>query len=374
VADRRRAGGRGRHAALTALLAAAALAGCGGDPERVDLLVTAPLLFDGERLVRDGAVAIRGDEVVAAGARDDVDVDAARTIELERATLLPGLVDLHVHGLAEAHSLSPVTTIRDVGSQDAALPARPSSGSEPRALLAGPLITAPGGYPIPVHGAGVAHVVRRPAQARAYVRSLAERGAAVVKVSLQFGFPVVTFDVLQAIVAEAHARDLRVTAHVGEAQGTRMAVSAGVDELAHMPCERDPVLMRRLAAAGIEIVGTLHVVELYGCTTADENARAFVAAGGTLLYGSDYGNPGIPAGLDLAELERMREAGLSRLDVLTNATAGAGAVAGVPGLGRIAAGSPADVVAVRGDPTRDLSALRRAPWLVILRCEIVLGP
>jgi imidazolonepropionase-like amidohydrolase len=352
----------------------AALAACGGEPERADLLVTAPLLFDGERLVRDGAVAIRGDRIVAAGAREDVDVDAARTIELERATLLPGFVDLHVHGPAEVHSLSPVTTVRDVGSHDAALPARPSSGVDPRTLIAGPLLTAPGGYPIPVHGPGVARVVRNPAEARDYVRSLAGRGAAVIKVSLQFGFPVITFDVLEAIVAAAHERDLRVTAHVGESRGTRLALLAGVDELAHMPCELDPPLMRALARAGVEIVGTLHVVELYGCPIAVENARAFVAAGGTLLYGSDYGNPGIPAGLDLAELERMRAAGLGALEVLAGATSRAGAITGVPGLGRLAAGSPADLVAVRGDPTQDLSRLRRALRLLVVRGRVALGP
>ncbi len=370
---RRRDRGSGRRAALTALLAAAALAGCDGERPQADLLVTAPLLFDGERIVRDGAVAIRGDEIVAAGARRDVDVDAARTIELERATLLPGFVDLHVHGLAEAHSLSLVTTVRDLGSQDFALPTRPSSGAEPRALLAGPLITAPGGYPIPLHGPNLAHVVRSAAEAREYVGSLDDRGAALIKVSLQFGYPVVAFDVLQAIVAEAHARDLRVTAHVGESRGTRLALLAGVDELAHMPCEPDPALMREVAESETEIVGTLHVIELYGCPSALANAQAFVAAGGLLLDGSDYGNPGIPAGLDLDELDRMRRAGLAPLDVLASATALAGDVTGIEGLGRLAAGSPADLVAVRGDPTQDLSRLRRTR-LVVLRGEIVLGP
>jgi imidazolonepropionase-like amidohydrolase len=59
--------------------------------------------------------------------------------------------------------------------------------------------------------------------------------------------------------------------------------------------------------------------------------------------------------------------------VLASATSGAGAVTGIPGLGRLAAGSPADVVAVRGDPTHDLSRLRRTR-LVILRGRVTLGP
>lgn len=374
MADRRRGGGRGRRVALTAVAVGLLCAACGGgEREQADLLITAPRLFDGERLIRDGAVAIRGATVVAAGSRDDVDVDATRTLELEDATLLPGVVDLHVHALGQGQLLSLVTTVRDVGASDTALPPAPPQPREPRVLAAGPLITAPGGYPIPVHGDEVGHVVRSPDDARAYVRSLADRGAAVIKVSLQFGFPVITLATLRAIVAEAHEHDLRVTAHVGESRGTRMALEAGVDELAHMSCERDPALLRELAAAQIEVVGTLHVLRQYGCTVALENARTFVAAGGTLLYGSDYGNPGIPTGLDIAELELLHEAGLSLLEVLAAATSRAGDVTGVEGAGRLLARSPADVVAIAGDPTRDLAALSEPPLLLVVRGQIVVG-
>jgi imidazolonepropionase-like amidohydrolase len=351
-----------------------ACAACGGEREQADLLVTAPRLFDGERLIADGAVAIRGATVVAVGLRGDVDVDAARTIELDDATLLPGFVDLHVHGLGQGQILSPVTTVRDVGSRDSSLPHPPPVRGEPRVLLAGPLITAPGGYPIPVHGSVVAHVVRSPREARAYVRSLAERGAAVVKVSLEFAFRVVPFETLRAIVAEAHEHGLRVTAHVGDSRGARMALRGGVDDLSHMSCEVDPPLMRELAAAEIEIVPTLHVLDGFGCgAPALENATVFAAAGGTLLYGTDYGNAGIPTGLDVVELQRLAEAGLSPLEVLAAATGRAGDVTGVHGAGRLVPGGPADVVAVPGDPTRDLSTLGEPPLLLALGGEVVVG-
>lgn len=347
-------------------MVAALFAGCGGDRDRVDLVIAAPRLFDGERLILDGAVAVRGGTIVAVGPQGDLGVDAERIIELDDATLLPGFVDLHVHRLGEGQFLSPVTTVRDLGSSDDVLPQPPALPGRPRVLVAGPLITAPGGYPIPVHGAEVAHVVRSPEEAREYVRSLAERGADVVKVSLQFGFPVVPDTVLRAIVAEADEHELRVTAHVRESRGSRLALRAGVDELAHMPCDPDPQLMRDLAAAGIEIVATLHVRQTGECADVLENAEVFVAAGGVLLYGSDYGNPGIPLGLDVVELELMAGAGLSRREVLANATGRAGELTGVAGLGRLAEGSPADVVGVRGDPTADLSRLRD-PLLVVVR-------
>jgi len=330
--------------------------------------VTAPRLFDGVRLIQDGAVAIRGTEIVAAGARADVDVDAERTVALTNATLLPGLIDLHTHQLGYGQAGSVVTTVRDLGTDDRNLPLQGSPG--PRVLAAGPLITAPGGYPIPIHGSGVAHVVRNPDEGRAYVRSLADRGAAVIKVALQFGFPVITFATLRAIVEEAHAHDLRVTAHVGEGRGARMALQGGVDELAHMPCGDEPDLMDELAHAGVEIVGTLHVVQLVtGCPGLLDNASTFVRRGGTLLYGTDYGVTGIPGGVDVTELELLARSGLGRLGALRAATSRAATVLAIDGLGVLAEGSPADVVAVRGDPTRDLDAL--AEPLLIVRAGVI---
>lgn len=121
--------------------------------------MTAPRLFDGERMIQDGAVAIRGAKILAAGRREDVGVDAGRTIALPNATLLPGLIDLHTHDLGYEHTGSVVTTVRDLGTPDGNLPFH-EQPSGPRVLVAAPLITAPGGYPIPIHGPAVAHVVR----------------------------------------------------------------------------------------------------------------------------------------------------------------------------------------------------------------------
>ena len=349
----------------------AALAGCGGR-EDADLLVTAPRLFDGEQLIDDGAVAIRGDEIVAAGPRADVEVDAERTIELGDATLLPGLIDLHTHGLGDGQVGSVVTTVRDLGAPDVSLPLR-NAGQGPRVLAAGPLITAPSGYPIPIHGDAVAHVVRSPEEAREYVRSLADRGAGVIKVSLQFGFPVITFATLRALVEETHAQGLRITAHVGEGRGARMALRAGVDELAHMPCGEDPQLMDELASAGMEIVATLYVIgETVGCPGLLENASAFHSRDGTLLYGSDFGVEGIPTGVVVEELELLAEAGLGRLGALRAATSRPADVLAIDGVGRLAEGSPADFAAVRGDPTQDLHALSE-PVLVVRGGEIQVG-
>ena len=320
--------------------------------EQADLLVTAPRLFDGERLIRDGAVAIRGDEIVAAGRREDVDVDAARTIALRDATLLPGL-DRPAYARAR---LRPCRFGRDDrprprhARRNLPLQEQPSG---PRVLVAGPLITAPGGYPIPIHGPASRTSSAPRTSARRYVRSLADRGAGVIKVSLQFGLPVITFATLRAIVEEAHAHDLRVTAHVGEGRGARMALRAGVDELAHMPCGEDPELMGELADAGMEIVATLHVIRLtVGCPGLLENATSFHRRGGTLLYGSDYGVTGIPTGVVVTSSSCSPEAGLGTARRAAGCDEQAADVLAIDGLGRLAEGSPADFAAVRGDPTQ----------------------
>ena len=279
--------------------------------------MTADRLFDGERMIADGAVAITGDRVVAVGAAARAR-SARRTRAFADATILPGLVDLHVHGIGCGQVASAVTTVRDLAAPLSVLPLeqRPRA---PRVVAAGPFLAAPGGYPAPVHGIAITKVVRGTKEARAAVKLLARRGAGVIKVGLTPRFPNLSRAELRAIVDEAHAAGLRVSAHVDDSDGTRTALAVGVDDLAHMPAERDEELMRRVARAGIEIVGTLHV-RRYARAAALANARAFVRAGGTLLYGSDFGNPGIPTGVDREELRLMGRAGLSTLDVLRNAT------------------------------------------------------
>ena len=360
---------------VAALLAVVARAGCGNGAVEGDLVVTADRVFDGRDVIERGVVVVRGDEIVAVGEQDELDAGAPKRLDLGDATILPGLVDLHVHALGEGQRLSAVTTVRDVGASEAAVSTFRQERGAPRVVFAGPLLTVPGGYPIPVHGREVAGVVRDVAEARAAVRRLAGEGAGVVKVSLEWGrdgtWPVLSRAQLEAIADEAHELGLPVTAHVTSTRAARMALAAGADDLAHMPCVgADETLMRDLVTAGVEIVGTLHVIDELGFCPVVEYARAFVSAGGTLLYGSDYGNPGVPLGVDVDELRLMRRAGLSPREALTNATARAGEQLGIEKLGTLQEGAPADLVAVDGDPFSDLQRLE-VPRLVVVRGDVV---
>jgi hypothetical protein len=173
-----------RLACLLLVLAAAALLGSSAEAARqADLLVTAERLFDGERLIRHGAVAIDGDRVVAVGPRSRIAVTARRVRRFGNATILPGLVDLHAHMLGAGQEASPVTTVRDLAAPVTALPAR----QRPRApwvIAAGPFVTRPGGYPAAFFGEQLTYPVRGPIEARAAVRKLVRSGARVIKVGI----------------------------------------------------------------------------------------------------------------------------------------------------------------------------------------------
>jgi imidazolonepropionase-like amidohydrolase len=356
------------------MVVAAALAGCGSS-ERVegDLVVTAKRVFDGRQMLENGVVVVRSGTIVAVGSQEDVDASAPKRVDLGDGTLLPGLIDLHVHDLGRGQHVSAVTTVRDVGAAEVSLTSvRKLERGAPRVLFSGPLLTVPRGYPTQTFP-DVAGVVRGVAGARAAVARLAGEGVSVIKIALERGpgtWPILSRAQIEAIVEEAHTRGLPVTAHVSSTELARLALETGVDELAHMPCEgHDPRVMPALVKAGVEIVGTLHVHDANGCSTA-AYARAFVDAGGTLLYGSDYPNSPIPPGVDVDELRLMAAAGLTSLEVLTNATARAGEQLRIAKLGTLQEGAPADLVGVSGNPLADLEALK-LPELVVVRGVVV---
>jgi imidazolonepropionase-like amidohydrolase len=270
-----------------------------------------------------------------------------------------------------------VTTARSVGDPiDTLKP--PDEDAPLRLLAAGPIITAPHGYPIPVYGDALALEVRGEPRARAAVRDLARRGAAVIKIALEptSGWPMLSPREVRAIVDEAHMENLPVTVHATGPYATELALDAGVDELAHLPCggiSRD--LLRELAERETEVVGTLHVLaatEHPICADPVPDAARFVALGGRLLYGTDVPLVRVE-GIDVEELRLMRRAGLEPEEVLAAATSRAGEQLGLAPLGTLAERAPADVIAVRGD-ARELRDDLTEPLLVVRGGRIVVDP
>ena len=362
--------GRLTGVGIVALLALACSAAA-APATPVTTYLSASRVFDGVRLLTGGAsVEVRAGRIVAVG-KLRIPSHGARVVRLGDATLMPGFIDLHVHESPSVLLQDGVTTTRNVGEQESTLRPPFAAKGYPRIVAAGPLITVPGGYPTR-RDPPIADPINSPAEGIAEVDKLVARGAALIKIALEDGgdnsLPMLSVAEVQAIVAEAHKLHRIVTAHVLEGPGLAIALAGGVDELAHMPCQDvTSEQMAELLARHIPVVGTLHIDQLYtslGGTCRDglANARSFVAGGGKLLYGTDI--PGVPPALDLTELGLMQQAGLTALQVMQAATSKAGEELGMSPLGTLRHNAPADVWAVRGDPTKALRALGKPIYVM----------
>jgi imidazolonepropionase-like amidohydrolase len=301
-----------------------------------------------------GRIEWVGSARLAPEADDELEVDGF---------LMPAAADRHVHiGLADpgAVLLGGVTAVRDLAwPPDVIFPLADASElpafNGPLIRAAGPMLTAPGGYPTNDRWAppGTGLEIRGAEEGAKAVVALADRGAAVIKVSLNAeAGPTPTDGELAAIVQSARERGLPVTAHVqGKGQAER-AVGAGVNEFAHCPwSERLSEAVLEAAAKAVRIVSTLDIWS-YGKVTAElrtaaDNMARFRAAGGTVVYGTDLGNGAIPPGIDVREVLLLRETvGMTPDEILEALVAGP-----------LEPGAPADLIALAGDPREDLTAL-----------------
>lgn len=327
-----------------------------------------------------GATLVIADGVIQKlGPVADVRVpDGARVIDAEGLTVAPGFIDAHVHiGFADPADVvaGGITTVRDLAwPPDKIFPLVEASNAEgfdgPRIVAAGPMITAPGGYPTRAAWApeGTGLEITSIEEARRAVADVAARGATVVKIALNPPVgPTLSPEVLSAVVSEAHARDLKVTGHIHGLDELQKAIEAGVDELAHMLMGPDRIPDETIAAmvsADITVVPTLSIRDGVERSTAIDNLRRFVAAGGRVVYGTDLGNEGPRPGIDPTEVEAMAEAGMSARDIVAAATVHAARWLGLSDTGVLAEGMRADVVGLRGDATEEIGALTDAALVV----------
>jgi imidazolonepropionase-like amidohydrolase len=266
-----------------------------------DTVLTAAALWDGtdRAPIEDGAVVIRGGRVVACGPRAELPASAAAVVDFGDATILPGLIDTHVHLIwpgdgtandvfttaatdaellltavrnAQRALLAGVTTVRDLGSRGrVVLDLRDAIAqgtiSGPRIVAAGAPITITGGHMHYLGGeADTAADVRRVA------RTLWKRGVDVFKVVGEGGgtprthswIPTYTTDELAVAVAEARSHETQVTVHANTIEAVRRAVEAGVDGVEHASLYRtrdevgfDEALVDRMAEQGTFIGHTL---------------------------------------------------------------------------------------------------------------------
>jgi imidazolonepropionase-like amidohydrolase len=333
--------------------------------------------------VDDVLVVITGDRITALGPARTVTVPpGAQRIELGNATLLPGLIDLHVHltlagspdANARATLLAGFTTVQDLGALNYrnlelrdAIAAGKTPG--PRVVASGPWIGLSGGI-CDFQGIGVRGVE----EFRRRVREDVARGADLIKVCVSAWLPAAVnqpdaFEIgepeLAAAIDEAHKAKKRVAVHALSRGGIRAAISHGADLIVHGGFA-DPETIREMQKRGVRQVPTLFSLAAKPTPPAEAlvaHMKASVAAGLPIAFGTDAGV--IPHGQNAEEFGYLTRIGLTPIAAIRAATQDAAQVLGLGDrIGSISAGKLADLIAVDGNPLDDLSALKRLVFVM----------
>jgi imidazolonepropionase-like amidohydrolase len=417
-----------RRVSVLALLLAGALAAPAADaPRRVVVHAARLLDVKSGRFVEKRAILVEGDRVTEIGQTDAVLAHAAGApvIDLGDATLLPGLIDAHdhltsnpyVHGYAGLGISLPratlsgaknarttleagFTTVRNVGADgfaDVALRDAIAAGelSGPRLLVSGPPLGITGGHcdnnllPFEYHDKGQG-VADGPWEARAKVRENIKYGADLIKVCAtggvlskgdQPGAPQFTPEELSAIVQEAHSHGRRVAAHAHGTEGIKNAIRAGVDSVEHGSLIDDEgirLAKERGAFLVFDIYNDDFILqqgEKFGMLPESiekekkigrlqrENFSKAWKGGARMAFGTDGGV--YPHGENAKQLAYMVKYGMTPIDAIRAATVNAADLLGwADRVGSIEPGFYADMIAVVGDPLKDVTELERVSFVM----------
>ena len=389
----------------------------------------------GGAAVPASTVVVEGSRIVEVGTNVTPGPDTT-VIDVTGRTVMPGLIDSHVHFAGWAQRLASlpnlrlmylaarstyamrrtlelgVTTARDLGGLEAGFVEASDTGVlvAPRLQTCvsiihprngvldnnpshGGLTTRRGGNQM-IPGTPLSYC-DGPWEARGKVREVLASGAQVIKIAtssqsvkdeVQWELPTFTEDEVLAIVSESHAAGVKVTSHAIGSQGTMTAVRAGVDGIEHGWGIADEVL-EAMAERGTWLIPTFFIADYHRRfdPTAAEREQADRLLQGALdtvarartmgvriAMGSDAGEHAI--GGSIEELSWMVEAGMTPAEVIKAATSSAAEWLGIAGqVGTVEVGKEADLLVVDGDPTADITALRRPLPLVMKGGQAVYG-
>lgn len=399
--------------------------------QAVTVIHAGTILTDpGRASIRNGSIVVRGREI--AEVREGfVDVPGARVVDLRTMTVMPGLMDAHVHFNSSNDRMKRLmtqmtndgeddvftalhnakltlaagfTSVRDLGGNARAiLTLRDEINAGripgPTILSAGRMISVSGG-----HGDGRNSISRNfhdtidhsnncdgPDDCRRAVREQVSAGADLIKIASTGGVlsnvagglnQQMMDDEIQAVVATARTFGRKVASHSHGVGGVNASLRGGVDSVEHgtFTDEESFRLYRRTGAYWVPtlvaFVGALRDGER-GILTAAQYDKAKLAAGQAtqslqravrsggvkIAFGTDAGV--YPHGQNADEFEMMVQNGMSPIDAIRAATVSTADLFGITDrAGTIAPGKWADIVAVPGDPTRDITAMKRVDFVM----------